>query len=89
MSELETRVVRGWSQPTIVTRDGSRPTSSCASRRAAAVVSSPASSRPPGKLTCPWWVRSSVERRVKTILACPSSSNSGTSTPAFAWVGHG
>ena len=43
----------------------------------AAVASSPSSMRPPGKLTWPWCVRRSVERRVRTTLVSPSSSKSG------------
>ena len=57
ITEEETIVITGWIQPTVVTDAGSRPTSSCASRSAAAVASSPSSSRPPGKLTSPWCVR--------------------------------
>ncbi len=53
----------GWIQPTTVTSAGSSAISSRASRRAAAVASSPASIRPPGKLTSPRCVRIDVERR--------------------------
>ena len=50
MSDPDTMVRTGWSHPTVVTSDGSRPTSSCASRSAASGGSSPSSRRPPGKL---------------------------------------
>ena len=73
----------GCSQPTIVTRAGSRSTSSWASRRAAAAGSSPSLRRPPGKLTSPLWVRKPDERRVRISRASPSSSKSAARTPAL------
>src|ERR687891_84737 len=53
--QLDT-VARWSSSPTISTVDGSRSISSLASRRAPSTADSPGSTRPPGKLTSPWWV---------------------------------
>src|SRR4051794_23836884 len=79
--ELE-NVLRGFSRPTTSTEAGRMPTSSCASRKAAASGVSPGSSRPPGNETSPVCDRRFDERRVSTTLVSPSSSNSGTSTAA-------
>src|SRR5262245_38858787 len=74
-------VARWSSSPTTSMVAGSRPISSCASRSAPSTGDSPGSTRPPGKLTSPWWVRRPQVRRVSTTHARPSSpSYSGTST---------
>src|SRR5271165_165076 len=84
MSDPEATVRTGLSQPTTVTAAGSSATSSTLSRIAAAGASSPGSARPPGKLTSPRWDRSRSERRVRTTLVSPCSSNRATSTAAKA-----
>ncbi len=74
-------VARWSSSPTISTAVGSSPISSSASRHAPSTGASPGSTRPPGKLTSPRWVRRPQVRRVSTTQARPSSSSySGTST---------
>ncbi len=84
----------GWSgsRPATSTSDGSSPISSSASRNAVATASSsPGSARPPGKLTCPAWWRSSAERRVSNTNGS-GARTIGTSTAASpgrrAPVGH-
>ena len=62
-------VARWSSSPMTSTEAGSRPISSCASRQAASRGDSPGSTRPPGKLTSPWWVRMPQVRRVNTTWA--------------------
>ena len=64
-----------------VTRAGSRPTSSCASRSAAAAGASPSSRRPPGKLTSPLCVRRADERRVRTSRVSPAPRTSPRARP--------
>ena len=69
MNEPLVTVARRSSSPMISIEAGSRPISSCASRRAPSTGDSPGSTRPPGKLTSPWWVRSPQVRRVSTTCA--------------------
>ena len=80
MNELLTTVRRWSSSPMISTQPGSSAISSFASRSAVVTGSSPGSIRPPGKLTCPAWLRRFELRRVSTTRSSPSSSKSGTST---------
>ena len=80
MKEPETTVTMGPSHPRSSTEDGSRPTSSSASRSAAVHSSSPSSRRPPGKATSPRCRRSPLDRRVRMTRALPSSSKSAHST---------
>ncbi len=66
-----------------VTKAGSRPTSSCASRSAAAMgLASELSSRPPGKLIWPAWCLSALARWVNSTVADGSRSTMGISTAA-------
>ena len=66
----------------ISTEAGSRPISSCASRQAPSTGDSPGSTRPPGKLTSPWWVRRSQVRRVSTTWAGPPAAVRRRAAPA-------
>ena len=78
MSEADTIVITGWSQPT-VSPVGVEADLLVRLADAAAAGPPPSSNRPPGKLTSP--VRAqAVERRVRTSRASPSSSKSGAST---------
>src|SRR5579875_2056674 len=82
IAERLVRVDSGVRAPMISTDEGSRPTSSSASRRAAPEGPSPASNRPPGKATSPVCERSRRERRVSTTWAWPPSSKRAHRTAA-------
>src|SRR5579875_847647 len=82
IAERLVRVDSGVRAPMISTDEGSRPTSSSASRRAAPEGPSPASNRPPGKATSPVCERSRRERRVNTTWAWPPSSKRAHRTAA-------
>ncbi len=69
MNERLTNVDSGLSRPTTVTDDGSTPTSSHASRRAASINPSSASTRPPGNDISPLWLLSVSVRRVSRTSA--------------------
>ena len=73
-------MLRWSSSPITVTSDGSRPTSSWASRSAAWTGVSPGSSRPPGKLISPLWLRMCRDRRVSSTSAPLWPSARATST---------
>ena len=71
------------SAPSTSTLAASMPSSSWASRSAAPrSEASSASSLPPGKATCPAWLRIEVGRRTSQTCASPSRSKRGTSTAA-------
>lgn len=66
---LESGMPPGSTPQTSTTR-GSSPISSFASRRAASMLVSPASSRPPGKQTSPLWDLSPQVSNVRIVTIC-------------------